>query len=127
MSNRRDRHGRGIRGPLSLPNPLTRSAVQVPSRLAGGVLHRGDVGSVQRLMTTCPDALAAVDIGVEDGGGAFDWANLDRVPLAAAVDAAYLASGKEIVILRRPLGRGPPTARTCATWYTSLWWSSCPR
>lgn len=61
--------------------------------------------SVQRLMTTCPDALVGVDIGVEDvPSGSFDWASLDRVPLAAAVDATY-ARPARIVIFRRPLER----------------------
>ncbi len=106
MSNRRDRHGRGIRGPLSLPNPLTRSAVRVPSRLSPAEFFIEAMSeSVQRLMTTCPDALAAVDIGVEDvPSGAFDWASLDRVPLAAAVDATYSRPAR-IVIFRRPLER----------------------
>lgn len=106
MSSRRDRHGRGVRGPLALPNPLTRSPVRVPGRLNPAEFFIEALSeSVQRLMTTCPEALAGVDIGVEDvPSGAFDWASLDRVPLAAAVDATYSRPAR-IVIFRRPLER----------------------
>ncbi|MDO5684224.1 MAG: metallopeptidase family protein [Propionibacteriaceae bacterium] len=106
MTNRRDRHGRGVRGPLALPSPLTRSAVRVPGRLSAAEFFiEAMTDSVQRLMTTCPDALVGVDIGVEDvPSGSFDWASLDRVPLAAAVDATY-ARPARIVIFRRPLER----------------------
>jgi len=56
-------------------------------------------------MQTCPDALSGVDIGVEDvPSGTFDWALLDRVPLAAAIDATT-ARPARIVLFRRPLER----------------------
>ncbi|GAA2179061.1 hypothetical protein GCM10009785_04220 [Brooklawnia cerclae] len=61
--------------------------------------------SVQRLMETCPEALVGVDIGVEDvPSSGFDWAALDRVPLAAALEATPDHPGR-IVIFRRPLER----------------------
>lgn len=106
MTKRRDRHGRGARGPLSLPNRLTRSAVRVPGRATNAEFFIDSMtASVQRLMQTCPDALAGVDIGVEDvPSGAFDWALLDHVPLAAALDATGSRPAR-IVIFRRPLER----------------------
>lgn len=106
MTKRRDRHGRGVRGPLALPNPLTQSVVRVPGRqTAAEFFIAAMTDSVQRLMQTAPDALAAVDIGVEDvPGGAFDWALLDRVPLAAAIDATPSRAAR-IVLFRRPLER----------------------
>lgn len=106
MIRGRDRHGRGIRGPLSLPNPLTRTALRVPGRPSPAEFFiQATTQSVQRLMQTCPDALSGVDIGVEDvPSGAFDWALLDRVPLAAAIDATDDRPAR-IVIFRRPLER----------------------
>lgn len=106
MTGRRDRHGRGVRGPLALPNPLTRTALRVPRRPgAAEFFIQAVTDSVQRLMTTCPDALVGVDIGVEDvPSGAFDWALLDSVPLAAAIDATG-ARAARIVLFRRPLER----------------------
>lgn len=106
MTKRRDRHGRGVRGPLALPNPLTRTAVRLPGRPSAAEFFIASMTeSVQRLMQTCPDALVGVDIGVEDvPSGAFDWALLDRVPLAAAIDATVNRAAR-IVIFRRPLER----------------------
>ncbi len=106
MTDRRDRHGRGIRGPLSLPNPVTGASVQLPGRVrAAEFFIQTITSSVQRLMQTCPDALSGVDIGVEDvPSGTFDWALLDRVPLAAAIDATT-ARPARIVLFRRPLER----------------------
>lgn len=106
MTKRRDRHGRGVRGPLALPNPLTRSVVRVPGRQSAAEFFIDAVTeSVQRLMQTCPDALLGVDIGVEDVPSApFSWAELDRVPLAAAIDATASRSAR-IVVFRRPLER----------------------
>ena len=106
MIKRRDRHGRGVRGPLAQPNALTRTPLRFPGRrTAAEFFIEATTQSVQRLMQTCPDALAGVDIGVEDvPSGAFDWALLDRVPLAAAIEATPTRSAK-IVIFRRPLER----------------------
>ncbi|MGB3955197.1 MAG: metallopeptidase family protein [Brooklawnia sp.] len=106
MIRRRDRHGRGIRGPLALPNRITRTALRVPGQPSAAEFFISTTSqSVQRLMQTCPDALAGVDIGVEDvPSGAFDWALLDRVPLAAALDATEDRPAR-IVIFRRPLER----------------------
>lgn len=106
MSSRRDRHGRGVRGPESLPNRWTKTPVRLPGRLRPAEYFIETVTeSVQRLMQTCPDAVGGVDIGVEDvPSGAFDWALLDRVPLAAAIDATGTHPAR-IVIFRRPLER----------------------
>ncbi len=105
-TSRRDRHGRGIRGPLALPNTYTRRPLKLPGRpTAAEFFIESMNASVQRLMQTCPDALAGIDIGVEDVPSSnFDWALLDRVPLAAAIDATVNRPAR-IVIFRRPLER----------------------
>ena len=89
MTDRRDRHGRGVRGPLSLPNPLTGAPMRLPGHVSAAEFFiQAITAAVQRLMQTCPDALVGVDIGVEDvPSSTFDWALLERVPLAAAIDA----------------------------------------
>lgn len=105
-TSRRDRHGRGVRGPLALPNSYTGRALRFPGRHSAAEFFLDSMAaSVRRLMQTCPDALASVDIGVEDVPSAtFDWALLDRVPLAAAIDATPTRPAR-IVIFRRPLER----------------------
>lgn len=106
MTDRRDRHGRGVRGPLCLPNPLTGAAVRLPGHVSAAEFFiQAVTASIQRLMQTCPDALAGVDVGVEDvPSSTFDWALLDRVPLAAAIDATTTRPAR-IVLFRRPLER----------------------
>lgn len=106
MGGKRDRHGRGIRGPLALPNAYTGRASRFPGRRSAAEFFLDSMSaSVQRLMQTCPDALSGVDIGVEDvPSGTFEWSLLDRVPLAAAIDATPTRPAR-IVIFRRPLER----------------------
>ena len=89
MSSRRDRHGRGLRGPLALPNQLgVRSAV--PPRPVTRVAFFDDAvdAAVERVARQCPEALVGISVGVEDVPN-FDpsWAR-GRVPLASAVDAS---------------------------------------
>lgn len=95
-----------MRGPLALPNPLTGAPVRIPGHLSAAEFFvQAVTESVSRLMETAPDALVGVDIGVEDVPSAtFDWAYLDRVPLAAAIDATTTRPAR-IVIFRRPLER----------------------
>ncbi|WP_041790278.1 metallopeptidase family protein [Microlunatus phosphovorus] len=103
MSTRRkDRHQRGLRGPLALPNPY--GARARPPRPANRAAFFDDSvhAAVDRIAATCPDALLGVTFGIEDVPQLPpSWAG-DRVPLAAAVaaDAEQLA---QVVIYRRPL------------------------
>ena len=103
MSSRRDRHGRGLRGPLVLPNRLgVRTAT--PPRPATRVAFFDDAvdAAVGRVARQCPEALAGIDVGVEDVPN-FDpaWAG-GRVPLASAVDAGA-GRAAQVVVYRRPL------------------------
>lgn len=103
MPRRRDRHDRGLRGPLALPNDYTGRAVRLrraPSRHEFFTECMTD--AVRRIQGTCPGGLDGVDIGVQevptlDGA----WID-DRVPLAVAVEATS-AQSAQIVIYRRPL------------------------
>lgn len=95
-----------MRGPVALPDQYTRRVAKLPGRLTAAEFFLDSVSaSVARLMQTCPDALTGVDVGIEDvPGGAFDWAQLDRVPLAAALEASN-SHPSRIVVFRRPLER----------------------
>jgi hypothetical protein len=101
-TRRRDRHQRGLRGPLALPNPYGRPAS--PPRRAGRADFFDDSvhSAVDRIAVTCPDALVGVTFGIEDVPQLPEsWAG-DRVPLAVAVeaDAERMA---QVVVYRRPL------------------------
>lgn len=103
MPSRRDRHERGLRGPLVLPNALgVRRAA--PPRPATRVAFFDDAvgAAVERVSRDCPDALVGITVGVEDVPN-FDpsWAG-GRVPLASAVEASA-ARPAQVVLYRRPL------------------------
>ncbi len=101
-SRQRDRHARGLRGPLAMPNPLTGRPVR-PRRPAA----KADffVAAVQSSVATiarhCPEAVAQIRFGVEDVPYlATDWT--DQVPLAAALEATG-GEWSQVVVYRRPL------------------------
>lgn len=106
MTDRRDRHDRGIRGPLSLPNPLTGPAVRVPGRVSSADFFvKALTKSVQHVTKICPECLAGIDIGIEDVPSiSFDWAGVEEIPLAVASDATATRPAR-IVLFRRPLER----------------------
>jgi hypothetical protein len=110
-SRRRDRHQRGIRGPLALPNPLTRNPAR-PARPAdrAGFFLDAVQSSVDQIATQAPDALAGVTFGVEDVPYLETaWSGL-QVPLAAAVEAAP-GRPAQVVVYRRPLEHRAATRR----------------
>ena len=103
MSSRRDRHGRGIRGPLAMVNPLTPTRARPPHPARRSDFFNQLVqAAVDRIGRDCPDALVGVRFGVEDVPY-FDltWSG-DQVPLAAAVEASDDRPG-QVVVYRRPL------------------------
>ena len=103
MSKRRNRHGRGQRGPVVLP------------RSYGGRIDRIDpthaefftaclaqaVQQVQMSWMSCPGILDNVVVGAEDVPTMPDWTE-GRVPLSSAVDRSDQSPAK-VVIYRRPL------------------------
>ena len=114
MPRRRDRHDRGLRGPLALANPLTPRRARPPHRASKADFFADAVHSaVDRIGRFCPDALVGVTFGMEDmphfdpaayrhpsasdPGGAGG-----RVPLAIAVEASA-DSPRQVVVYRRPL------------------------
>lgn len=110
-SRRRDRHQRGPRGPLALPNRLTRQPA-TPPRPAGKAAFFTDAvqGAVERVARQCPDALTTVDVGIEDVPHlATAWSGRE-VPLAAALEGDD-GSPSRVVLYRRPLEHRAATRR----------------
>lgn len=101
----RDRHNRGIRGRLALPNPYTGSPVPLRARQTRAeffVLCVHD--ALAQINDRCPRALRGIDVGIEDvPAAAPPWAP-NRVALATAVSATPTANG-QVVVYRRPLER----------------------
>ena len=103
MAHRRERHGRGLRGPLALPNPLTGNPVPLRARVQGAEYFTACVGqAVARVSASCPRALTAIDVGVEDVPSVVSGWSRDRVPLAAAIGPEPPHHG-QVVLYRRPL------------------------
>lgn len=103
MPRRRDRHDRGLRGPLALPNPYTRRSVPL-SRGQGRNAFFTEclTEAVARIQTTCPGGLDGVDIGIEEVPPVDELWTDDRIPLAAAVEATTVQAA-QIIVYQRPL------------------------
>lgn len=102
MPRRRDRHGRGIRGPLASPNPLTKRPVplQRPSRVA--FFNDCVTSALAQISQVVPEALDDVIVGVEEVPHlTVAWSG-DRVPLSAALEASR-GRKAQIVVFERPL------------------------
>lgn len=102
-TRRRDRHGRGLRGPLALRNPLTGSAVN-PVRPPGRASFFDEAvqTSIERVQEHCPEALVGITFGVEEVPYLQTPWSGERVPLAAAVAGTPTEFGR-VVLYRRPL------------------------
>lgn len=99
---RRDRHGRGLRGALAGPNPLTGAPMPVRYRTRAADFFTSCLRTtVADIGEACPRALVGVDIGFEDVP-TLTAAWYDRVPLAAAV-AARPGQRAQVVLYRRPI------------------------
>lgn len=99
----RDRHGRGLRGPLASPNPLTGTPVAVPRAARGAAAFADNVAAaVQRVERQCPRAFVGVDVGFEDVPSNLAGWWSDQVPLAAA-QSARPGRNATVVLFRRPL------------------------
>ncbi len=102
-TRRRDRHQRGLRGPLALANPLSVRPVR-PARPASrsdyfnAAVHE----AVERVAGNCPDAVVGVTFGIEDVPYLQTAWSGDQVPLAAALEGDEEKLG-QVVVYRRPL------------------------
>lgn len=103
MSSRRDRHQRGLRGPLALPNKLSRHPAR-PFRTPSKADFFADAvdEAVERIGRNCPDALVGITFGIEDVPYLERAWTGSEVPLAAAI-AGDTDRLSQVVIYRRPL------------------------
>lgn len=102
-SRRRDRHGRGLRGPLALPGPWTRHPARPPRPATPTEAFTEAVhAAVERIAQQCPEALVDLTFGVEDVPLIPPTWTGSQVPLALAVEATVDAAG-QVVVYRRPL------------------------
>lgn len=109
-SKRRDRRGRGLRGPLAWPNHWTDDPVPLPRRPRHGELFSSAVGSaVARVRRHRPEVVDRVTIGVEEVPGDAPWAT-GQVPLAAAIEATADRPA-HVVLYRRPIEHRAATTR----------------
>jgi len=112
QGRRRDRRGRGVRGPLSLPGPLTPAGPAqrpVPSQAFDELVR----GGVDRLRTHLRTELQDVQFGVEETPVLpQDWAG--DVPLGTSVEARRGRSAQVVVyrlpVLQRAHGRAETAA-----------------
>lgn len=103
MPRRRDRHQRGLRGPLALPNPLARRPAHPPRPESKAEFFNDAVhAAVERVAVQCPDALVGVTFGVEEVPHLQTAWSGERVPLAAALEADRDRMA-QVVVFRRPL------------------------
>ena len=110
-SRRRDRHSRGLRGPLALPNPLTGSPARPVRPVTKTAFFTDAVHqAVERIARQCPDVLVGVTFGIEDVPYLQTAWSGDQVPLAAAL-AGSSEELSQVVVYRRPLEHRAATRR----------------
>lgn len=102
MVRRRDRHDRGMRGPLAAPNPLTGRALGMRRPVSRAEYFIDSLeAAVDRVNRTAPELLATIDIAIEDVPTGLR-PHEDRVPLASAIEATAQRRAR-VVLFRRPL------------------------
>ncbi len=107
----RDRHARGFRGRLANPNPYTGAPVPIVTRDARSAFFTSCVAdALTRISDHCPQALAGIDVGIEDVPTVQPaWAS-DRILLAAATSATPTQPA-QVVVFRRPIERRAASRR----------------
>ena len=109
VARTRERHERGLRGPLVQENRWTRGAAPLPGRpTPAGYFRECVQASIERIGQTCPDVLLGVDIGIEEVPSPaavwHEFVSHDAIPLAAAIDAEPDHPAR-VVLFRRPIER----------------------
>ena len=104
MSNRRrDRHGRGLRGPLAAPSPLSARRANPPRPASPAeAFHEAVHAAVERVARHSPDAVVDIAFGIEDVPVLEPSWTGPHVPLALAVEGTADRPA-QLVVYRRPL------------------------
>jgi hypothetical protein len=107
-SGRRDRHGRGLRGPTVLPGPLSPHGTRYPASAS----RRFDdlvLSFVEEIRDRLGAGLGEVEFGVEEAPlMPSDWDPAADVPLATVVPATAETPAR-VVLFRRPIEHRAPT------------------
>lgn len=110
MSSHRDRHARGLRGPLARPRPGIPAVPLNRARNREAFFTDAVAESVARVARRRPEALSRVQIGWEEVPHLeVSWSG-SQVPLAAAIEATEDKPAR-VVIYRRPLELRAATPR----------------
>lgn len=110
-SRRRDRHQRGLRGPLALENAWTALPARIRRPSSNTEFFAEAMGAaLDRVSRQCPEALEGVSVGFEDVPHLETAWSADQVPLAAALEATP-ERPSQLIIYRRPLEHRAATRR----------------
>ncbi len=100
-TGRRDRRGRGMRGPAYLPGRLVPDSV--PARRSGSERFDSVAVAVMRdIESRWPDELATLELAVEEVPLLPDHWSTDTIPLASYVEAKGIEHPR-LVLFRRPI------------------------
>lgn len=101
MPRRRDRHGRGLRGPLALPNPLTGRPCPIGRPSRTDYFNDCVTAAMAEIAEFNAGALRGVLVGVEDVPHFnTNWSG-DRVPMSAALETER-GQRAQLVVYERP-------------------------
>lgn len=104
MPRSRDRHGRGIRGPLALPHQWSQRGVPLHRPSRTDFFNDCVTASLEAITSHNPTTLDQVVVGVEEVPHlATQWTG-ERVPMSAAVEPTRTRPA-QIVVYQRPLER----------------------
>ena len=102
MPRSRDRHGRGIRGPLVVPSPWSPRPRRIGRLSRTDYFNQCVTDSITAIAEFNPRALEGVLVGVEEVPGFRTPGIGDRVPMSAALEGDGPRPA-QIVIYERPL------------------------
>lgn len=102
-NRRRDRHGRGLRGPLATSSPLAGRRANPPRPpTPGEAFHEAVHAAVERVARQCPEVVVDVAFGIEEVPVLEPSWSGPQMPLALAVEATA-DRPSQVVVYRRPL------------------------
>ncbi len=102
MPRSRDRHGRGIRGPLALPHAFSSSPVPLHHPSRSEFFTECVTEAMAAVAAVNPDAFDDILVGVEDVPQWSPTWSADRVPMSAALEGTG-SSKSQVVLYERPL------------------------
>ena len=102
MPRSRDRHGRGIRGPLALPHAFSSSPVPLHHPNRTEFFTECVTDAMAAVAAVNPHALDGILVGVEDVPQWSSTISADRVPMSAALEGSG-SSKAQVVLYERPL------------------------